>query len=98
MKKIIIYCIVFSLIYVLLVIFTGIYFLSWGQKRTLFEKLCLWFLTKPFSLEISFGFVIFNSLFWFVCIFLIYKIITMLKQILFEKRTKPLFQKGQKKE
>jgi hypothetical protein len=81
MKKNIIYYVVFTITYLLLIVFTSPFLLTWGRKRGIIEQSYVWFLTKPFNLEISAGFILLNSLFWcsvFLIIFILVKKIIQL--------------------
>lgn len=64
MRGIIIYYIIFTICYIALIASTGIFLQTWGAKRSLFEKMYVFFLSKPFNLEYSFSLVLLNSLCW----------------------------------
>ncbi|TWI95982.1 hypothetical protein JN11_04257 [Mucilaginibacter frigoritolerans] len=83
MKKIIVYYLLFLLGYILLIVFTSPFLMTWGQKRGIFESLYVWFLTKPFNLNYSPWFILFNYICWatffYLLVIAIKKLIRKLK-------------------
>ncbi|MDQ1094927.1 MULTISPECIES: hypothetical protein [Chryseobacterium] len=80
MKKFLLIYTVFTVLYVVLIVVTSPFLLTWGEKRSFLEKLYVWFLTKPFNLEFSAGLILANSLFWTSIIFLIQKGINLIRK------------------
>jgi len=80
MKKFLIIYVLFTIFYIVLMVVTGPFLLTWGRKRGFLEKLYVWFLTKPFNLEYSAILIFANSLFWSIIIFIILHSIKYLKK------------------
>lgn len=79
MKKTILYYLIFTLIYFILIFQTSMYFLSWGAKRNFIEICYIYFLSEPFPVEKSLFYILLNSFIWFSLLFAIFKLINYLK-------------------
>ena len=80
MKKFLLIYVLFTVFYIVLIVLTSPFLLTWGKERSFLEKLYVWFLTKPFNLEFSAGLIFANSLFWTALIYFILQGIKLLKK------------------
>ena len=70
-KPFILFYIVFTVIYICLVFFTSPFLMTWGQKRTVFEKAYVVFLNYPFNEGASLWWVLANAFIWAAVIYII---------------------------
>lgn len=71
-KKVFVYYLVFFVGYVLLILFTSPFLMTWGSKRSFFEECYVYFLTGPFNIEFSAWLIMVNSIFWSTISYLIW--------------------------
>ena len=64
LKPFLIFFIIFTLIYIALIISTGPFLMTWGQKRIFFETIYAKFLSSPLRADKMLVLVLVNSLFW----------------------------------
>jgi hypothetical protein len=72
MKKIVVYYVGFVFFYIILIFLTSPFLLTWGRERNIFEKMYVYFLSKPFDLELSPLFLPVNGAFWATIFYLLY--------------------------
>ncbi len=71
MIKVLKYYVLFGAAYILLVVFTMPFFISWGNRRNIIEKIYLKFIGSPFDYSESLWLIIINSVFWFVIFYIL---------------------------
>lgn len=69
--KVLIYYIIFSVGYLILSVATAPFFMSWGSKRSIFEKGYVFFIGSPFDVGKSLWYILLNSLFWATIIYIV---------------------------
>jgi len=69
--KIVLYYIAFIVAYTILTATTGIFFLTWGAKRTLLEKAYVFFIGSPFNGSYSMWYIPVNGIVWATVFYLI---------------------------
>ena len=62
--KIILYYMLFIVIYTTLAVTTAMFFLTWGAKRSLLEKIYIVFIGRPFNWSNSLWYVPLNGIIW----------------------------------
>lgn len=70
-KPFILFYVIFTAIYICLAFFTGPFLMTWGQKRTAFEKAYSVFLSYPFNVGDSLWWILANAFAWAVVIYII---------------------------
>jgi len=83
--KVLKYYIIFSIGYLILSVATAPFFMSWGSKRSIFEKAYVFFIGSPFNVGKSLWFILLNSIFWTI---IIYIVIHTMKKFLMIKKNK----------
>ena len=84
LRALIIYYVLFILIYVCLLYFTGPFLMTWGAKRSLFERVYAWFLTRPVYSEDGFWTILVDAIIWataFYAVFILFRRVSFTKQV-----------------
>ena len=69
--RIILYYLVFVVIYIILTTTTAMFFLTWGAKRTVLEKVYVFFIAGPFNVSTSLWYILLNGIIWATAFYLI---------------------------
>lgn len=70
--RIVVYYLIFVVLYVAVFATTAMYFSTWGAKRNIFEKVYVFFFSKPFGKLDSLWSLPINAVFWATIFYLLF--------------------------
>jgi hypothetical protein len=79
-RSLIIFYVLFIVIYVCLLFFTGPFLMTWGAERTFFERIYAWFLTRPFYSAQGLWTILIDAIFGATAIFAVFVLVRWIKK------------------